>query len=193
MAVMGGIIGAGIFRTPAAVAERTRSAPLAFGAWILGGAIALCGAFCFAELGARRPKAGGGYVYLAETWGRLPAFLYGWALLLVIATGAIAAVAVTFASYAAALVGLPEKVTVPVAIGAIVFLSGVNYVGVKPAAITQNIFTLLKLVALAMLIGVGLLAAGGGGGPPPAAAVVVRNCRRFQRVVMTSSLWCVAG
>ncbi len=159
MAVIGGIIGAGIFRTPAAVAERVPSPGLALAAWILGGAIALAGAFCFGELGQRRPKAGGGYVYLRETWGSLPAFLYGWALLLVIATGAIAAVAVTFASYALALTGLSDRLTVPVAIGAIVFLSGVNYLGVKPAAVTQNVFTLLKLAALGALIVTGLSAA----------------------------------
>ncbi len=69
MAVIGGIIGAGIFRTPAAVAERVPSPGLALAAWILGGVIALAGAFCFGELGQRRPKAGGGYVYLRETWG----------------------------------------------------------------------------------------------------------------------------
>src|SRR3989454_1031834 len=123
---------------------------------ILGGAIALIGAFCFGELGRRRPRAGGGYVYLRETWGPLPAFLYGWALLLVIATGAIAAVAVTFANYALALAGLSARLTVPVAIGAIALLSGINYVGVKPAAVTQNVFTLLKLAALAVLIVAGL-------------------------------------
>ena len=159
MAVIGGIVGAGIFRTPAAVAARVSSPGLALTAWVLGGAIALIGACCFGELGQRRPKAGGGYVYLRETWGPLPAFLYGWALLLVIATGAIAAVAVTFASYALALSGLPDRLTVPVAVGAIAFLSGVNYFGVKPAAVTQNLFTLLKLGALAALIVTGLAAA----------------------------------
>ena len=158
MAVIGGIIGGGIFRTPAAVAERVGSPRLALAAWIVGGAIALIGAFCFGELGQRRPQAGGGYVYLRETWGPLPAFLYGWALLLVIATGAIAAVAVTFANYALALAGLSARLTVPVAIGAIALLSGINYLGVKPAAVTQNVFTLLKLAALATLIGVGLFA-----------------------------------
>ena len=81
MAVIGGIIGGGIFRTPAAVAERLGSAPLILAAWVAGGAVALIGALCFAELGVRRPRAGGGYVYLRETWGPLPAFLYGWALL----------------------------------------------------------------------------------------------------------------
>src|SRR5213592_4285709 len=158
MAVVGGIIGGGIFRTPAAVAERVSSPGLTLGAWILGGVVALIGAFCFGELGQRRPKAGGGYVYLRETWGPLPAFLYGWALLLVIATGAIAAVSVTFANYALALLGLPERLTDPVATAAIVLLSGINYVGVKPAAVTQNIFTVLKLAALAALIAVGMFA-----------------------------------
>src|SRR6185295_9869369 len=92
------------------------------------------------------------------TWGPLPAFLYGWTLVLVIATGAIAAVAVTFANYALALAGLSDRLTVPLAVGTIVLLAGINYVGVRPAAITQNIFTVLKLVALAILIAVGLFA-----------------------------------
>src|SRR5256886_4486710 len=177
MAVIGGIIGGGIFRTPAAVAERVGSPELALAAWIVGGAIALIGAFCFGELGRRCPRAGGGYVYLRETWGPLPAFLYGWALLLVIAAGAIAAVAVTFANYALALAGLSARLTVPVAIGAIALLSGINYVGVKPAAVTQNVFTLLKLAALAVLIVAGLALAvpvtALHGPPPPGAGGVV--------------------
>src|SRR2546428_1137316 len=145
MAVIGGIIGGGIFRTPAAVAERVGSPELALAAWIVGGAIALIGAFCFGELGRRCPRAGGGYVYLRETWGPLPAFLYGWALLLVIATGAIAAVAVTFANYALAVFGLPDRLTVPVAVAAIALPAGINYLGVHPPAETQNRFTILKL------------------------------------------------
>src|SRR5207247_4300526 len=128
-------------------------------AWGLGGVIALIGALCLGELGARRPKAGGGYVYLRETWGPLPAFLYGWALLLVIATGPIAAVSVTFANYTLALAGLPESLTVPLAVTAIGRLAGINYVGVKPAAVTQNIFTVLKLAALAALIAAALFVA----------------------------------
>lgn len=158
MAVIGGIIGGGIFRTPATVAQRVGSPALTLTAWVGGGVIALVGALCFGELGQRRPKAGGGYVYLRETWGPLTAFLYGWALLLVIATGAMAAVAVTFANYALALAGLPARLTVPAAIGAIVLLSGINWVGVKPGAVTQNVLTLLKLAALAVLIAVGLSA-----------------------------------
>jgi APA family basic amino acid/polyamine antiporter len=156
MMVVGGIIGAGIFLNPALVAERVRSAQLTLLVWVLGGAIALSGALVFAELGARRPVAGGGYVYLRDAYGRLPAFLYAWTLLLVIATGAIAAVAVTFAGYMATLVGLASGAVLPVAIGAILLLSAVNYRGIKPGAITQNVLTILKLSALAFLIVAGL-------------------------------------
>ena len=157
MMVIGGIIGAGIFRSPPIVAERVRTPPLILAAWALGGLIALLGAFCFGELGARKPRAGGGYVYLRDAYGPLPAFLYGWALLLVMATGAIAAVAVTFAGYLGRLTGLSEAATVPVAVAAIAVLSTINYLGVKPGAVTQNVFTVLKLAALALLIGAGLL------------------------------------
>ena len=159
MAVVGGIIGGGIFRTPATVAERLHSTGFVLLAWVIGGVVALIGALCFGELGQRRPRAGGGYVYLRETFGALPAFLYGWTLVLVIATGAIAAVAVTFADYTLALFGLPNRYSVPLAVAAIVFHTAINYIGVRPAAITQNIFTILKLIALAVLIGCGVFLA----------------------------------
>jgi APA family basic amino acid/polyamine antiporter len=156
MMVVGGIIGSGIFLNPALVAERVRTAELALAVWILGGAIALIGAMVFAELGARRPVAGGGYAYLRDAYGRLPAFLYAWTLLLVIATGAIAAVAVTFASYMGSLFGLSSGGRLSLAIGAILLLSAINYVGVKPGAMTQNVLTVLKLGALGFLIAAGL-------------------------------------
>jgi basic amino acid/polyamine antiporter, APA family len=172
MMVIGGIIGAGIFRNPAEVARRVVSSELTLSVWILGGGIALIGAFCYGELGSRNPKAGGGYVYLRDAFGELPAFLYAWSLLLIIATGAIAGVAVTFADYTINLFGLPAGSTVPLAIGSIVLLSAINYIGVKPGAITQNVFTVLKLVPLALLIGVGIFMARGADAPvstPPLA------------------------
>ena len=156
MMVVGGIIGSGIFLNPAIVAQRVRTVELTLAVWVLGGLIALIGALVYAELGARRPVAGGGYVYLRDAFGRLPAFLYAWTLLLVIATGAIAAVAVTFATYTATLLGYGQAARVPLAIGAILLLSAINYVGVKPGAVTQNVLTLLKLAALAVLILAGL-------------------------------------
>jgi APA family basic amino acid/polyamine antiporter len=181
MAVIGGIIGSGIFLNPAYVAQRVRTPFLTLGVWVLGGAIALAGAFCFGELGNRSPRAGGGYVYLRDAYGGLPAFLYGWMILLVIGTGAIAAVAVTFARYLGSLLALPEGAIQPIAVAAILLLSTVNYVGVKPGAVTQNVFTLLKLVALAGLIGAGLfvgmregaIAAAVAPAPPPHAVLAV--------------------
>src|SRR5215207_2142107 len=167
MMVVGGIIGSGIFLNPALVADRVKSAELTLLVWILGGVVALIGALVYAELGAWRPVAGGGYVYLRDAYGPLPAFLYAWTLLLVIATGAIAAVAVTFANYATALLGWNAEARVPLAVPAIVTLSGVNYVGVRPGALTQNVFTVLKLAALVLLIVAGLTAAGAAASPDP--------------------------
>jgi APA family basic amino acid/polyamine antiporter len=159
MLVIGGIIGSGIFLNPAIVAQRVGTPGLTIGAWVVGGVIALLGALCFAELGAQRPAVGGGYAYLRDAFGALPAFLYGWALLLVIATGATAAVAVTFARYVSAVFGLGPAFATPIAIGAIVTLSVVNVVGVRPGAWTGNVFTLLKLGALVAVIVAGLLVA----------------------------------
>jgi APA family basic amino acid/polyamine antiporter len=178
MMVIGGIVGSGIFRNPSVVPRLVHTGPLTLAVWVLGGVIAMTGAFIFSELGARRPEAGGGYVYLREAYGSLPAFLYAWSLLLVIATGAIAAVAITFANYVVALTGANVGATVPLAMAAVVVLTGINYVGVQPGAITQNIFTVLKLVALAALISIGLLAGSGqsaesGATPAPPASLTL--------------------
>ena len=155
MMVVGGIIGSGIFLNPAIVAQRVGTPSLTLLAWVGGASIALLGAFIFAELGQRIPAAGGGYAYLRDTFGALPAFLYGWALLLAIATGAMAAVAVTFARYAAPLFGLGEAWHIPLGTAAIAVLTVVNAFGVKPGAVTQNVFTILKLAALAAVIAAG--------------------------------------
>lgn len=160
MAVVGGIIGSGIFVTPAQVAARAGSGALALGVWVLGGVVALAGAFCFGELGRRRPRAGGTYVYVREAFGPLLAFLYAWALLLVISTGAIAASAVAFASYATPLMGLGPGAVTPLAAGSVITLTAINYVGVRAGALVQNLFTVLKLAALAALIVAGLGAPG---------------------------------
>ncbi len=169
MLVVGGIIGSGIFLNPAIVAQRAGTARLTLGVWALGAVVALLGATIFAELGRRRPRAGGGYAYLREAFGPLPAFLYGWALLLVIASGAIAAVAMTFAGYAGALVGAPPAAQRPIALAAVALLTLVNVRGVAPGAVLQNVFTLLKLAALAALLAAAFLAPAGAlpSGPPP--------------------------
>ena len=160
MVVIGGIIGAGIFLSPGNVAQRLDTPLLVLAAWGAGGLIALAGAFSYAELGAIFPKAGGQYVYLRDGLHPLAGFMYGWALLLVIETGAIAAVAIIFASYALRIVGGPDGARVPLAIAAIVLLSIINYLGVKPGSRVLNVLVLLKVAALAILIGAGFAAAG---------------------------------
>jgi APA family basic amino acid/polyamine antiporter len=163
MVVIGGIIGAGIFITPANVALRLDTPMLVLGAWVAGGAIALAGAFSYAELGGLFPKAGGQYVYLRDGLHPIAGFLYGWALLLVIESGAIAAVAITFATYALQLVGGPDGARVPLAILSLVVLSIINYLGVKPGSRLLNVLVVLKVAALAILIGAGFFAAGHAG------------------------------
>jgi APA family basic amino acid/polyamine antiporter len=172
--VVAGIIGSGIFLNPAVVAQRVGSGPLTMVAWGVGAVIAILGAFIFAELGARAPAAGGGYAYLRDAFGPLPAFLYGWALLTAIASGAIAAVAVTFANYAVPLLGLPAGSERVLAIGAIALFSVVNILGIAPGAVVMNVFTLLKLAAIVVLVvaGTGLLGASGVLAVPADAPVV---------------------
>ncbi len=160
MLVVGGIIGAGIFLNPSIVAQRVGTGPATMAAWGLGAGIAVVGALVFAELGARAPKAGGGYVYLRDAFGAFPAFLYGWALFLMVSTGAIAAVAMTFSNYFTTVIGIPASWGTPVAVAAISVLTGVNIAGVTPGAITQNVATVLKLAAIAFLVGVAFAAPG---------------------------------
>jgi APA family basic amino acid/polyamine antiporter len=161
MIVIGGVIGAGIFRTPATVAERTSSGTQVLILWAIGGLLTLAGVLCYAELGARRPQAGGTYVYLREAFGQLPAFLFGWTMALINYPGSVAAVATTFADYFCAAIGLPLIYVKPVAVGAIAFIVSVNLFGIRAGAWMQNIFTVLKLAAIALLVVVGLVLARG--------------------------------
>lgn len=168
MIVVGGVIGSGIFVTPQHIAQQTSSGAEQLLAWAIGGVIALIGALCYAELGARRPSAGGGYVYLREAFGLIIAFVYGWNLLAVNHSGAIAYVASIFIKYSAAALGTTVADPGPYAVGVIVFLTGINWFGIRAGALTQNILTVLKLLAISTLIVVGLIARGAP--PPPTAA-----------------------
>src|SRR6266480_5440012 len=130
MAVMGGIIGAGIFINPYLVAQRVHTPALILAAWVAGGLIALAGGFIYAELAARRPVVGGQYAYLREALHPALAFMYGWVLLLVIQTGGMAAVAVTFARYFLELTGWSVNDSV-IAAAALALLTAINCWGVR--------------------------------------------------------------
>lgn len=152
MVVIGAIIGSGIFINPYLVARALDSPTLVLAAWTTGGLVAIAGAFSYAELGRMLPRAGGQYVYLREAWHPVVGFLYGWALLLLIETGAMAAVAIAFAEYTLRLTGATGLSPKPLAVGAIVLLSVINYFGVKPGSRVLNVFVVLKVAALAVLI-----------------------------------------
>ncbi len=150
MAVMGGIIGAGIFINPYIVAERVHTGPLILGAWIAGGLIALAGGFIYAELAARMPVVGGQYAYLREALHPAVAFTYGWVLLLVIQTGGMAAVAVTFARYFLELTQWPVSDSL-VAASALGLLTAINCLGVRAGSRVQSLLTLTAIGAIALL------------------------------------------
>ena len=154
MLVMGGIIGSGIFINPYVVARQVHTPALILGVWAAGGAIALIGAFVYAELAALRPEVGGQYAYLRDALHPSVAFLYGWAMLLVVQSGGMAAVAVTFARYTLELTGvaMPEW---QLATGTLAILTLINCLGVRSGTNTQTALMLLKLAAIAMLIVVG--------------------------------------
>lgn len=165
---MGGVIGSGIFVSPSFVAARAGSTGGILGAWVLGGAIALAGAFVFAELGARRPEAGGQYAYLREAYHPSIGFLYAWALLLLIQTGGMAASAMTFARYVRELGHVPLSEGV-IAAAVLLVLTLVNVRGVRVGASTQNALMVLKLAALLAVTVAGLALVGAAVAPPASA------------------------
>lgn len=155
MIVMGGIVGSGIFINPSVVARQVDTPLLILGAWLLGGLVALMGAFVYAELADRHPHVGGQYAYLREAFHPSIAFVYGWALLLVTQTGGMAAVAVTFARYFLEITRLPvpDWLVAALALGA---LTIINCLGVRAGSGTQNALMALKIVAVVALVACGL-------------------------------------
>jgi APA family basic amino acid/polyamine antiporter len=154
MIVMGGIIGVGIFVNPAVVARAVHTPMLILGAWLIGGVIALIGAFVYAELAVLRPRVGGQYAYLRDAYHPIVAFLYGWTLLLVVQTGGMAGAAIIFGRYFRELTGfaVPEQVIAAITLA---ILTAINCFGIRAGSNVQSALMLTKLGAIAMLIGVG--------------------------------------
>jgi APA family basic amino acid/polyamine antiporter len=162
MLVMGGIVGAGIFMNPAVVARSVHTPALMLAAWALGGLVALAGALVYAELAARLPEVGGQYAYLREAFHPSVAFLYGWVLLLVVQTGGMAAVAVTFAHYFLELTHAPASDNAVAAV-ALAALTVINCLGVRAGGTVQSALMVLKIAAIVALVACGLLFANAGG------------------------------
>src|ERR1700752_1891009 len=165
--LVGSTIGSGIFRTPASVAQRIDDVPLFLLAWVLGAIVVLCGALTYSELAAAFPRSGGVYVFVRESFGPLPAFLFAWAELWIIRPGAFGAIGITASAYTlrtlgadpaavAAVIG-PIEIRAEQLLGAglILLVGTVNYFGIHRGAILQNLSTVFKVGALALLVLVG--------------------------------------
>jgi len=156
---VGAVIGSGIFLKPLTIAQSLPGEGWIYGLWIGLGAVCLFGAFAYAELGAMFPQAGGQYAFLREGWGRGVAFLYGWALFWVINSGTFAALSIAFADYLLPLFGVDmqaeaqsPRLKILVASVMIVGLALANHLGVIWGAVLQNVSTVAKLGALAVLV-----------------------------------------
>ncbi len=160
MIVMGGIVGAGIFANPSEVAHHVHTAFLILGVWVLGGFIAMCGAFIWAELATRLPGTGGQYLYLREAYHPSVSFVYGWGLLLVTQTGGMAAVAVIFSSYFRALTAVAWNDSTIAAV-VLLILTGINCLGARAGSNVQSALMLLKIGAIAALVILGFALGGG--------------------------------
>ena len=152
--VVGTIVGASIFVQPSEVSREVPSFSGMLLDWMAAGALTWFGAMICAELASANPRTGGVYVYLREMFSPALGFLWGWAMFWSMHSGIIAAIATVFARYASLFVALDQRV---MAVGVIVLLSAVNYVGVRHGGLVQNIFTAAKLLAIAAIIGAGIV------------------------------------
>jgi APA family basic amino acid/polyamine antiporter len=162
MLVIGGVIGSGIFLVPGAIQRRVEnSVGLAILVWVAGGFLSLVGALTYGELAAMKPEAGGLYVYIRDCFGRLPAFLYGWTLFLVIASGGMATLAVAFSAYLGQIIPVSWVMAKLAAVGMIAAITLVNIYGTRESSGLQNWTTYAK-VALILAMSAVLLAMGRG-------------------------------
>jgi APA family basic amino acid/polyamine antiporter len=152
---VGVAIGSGIFRVPATVAAQLQAPGPILLCWVLGGIVALCGALTVAELAGALPRSGGIFAYLLESYGPLPAFLFGWTELVVIRAAALGAIATIFAEYLGYFVPLSGAQVRYTAALAIVLIGAINYLGVQRAAAVLGATTAVKY---ALLLALGLLA-----------------------------------
>jgi basic amino acid/polyamine antiporter, APA family len=160
MIVMGGIVGSGIFINPYVVAQHVHTPFLILGVWMMGGVLAMLGAFIWAELATRLPGAGGQYLYLREAYHPVVAFVYGWVLLLVTQTGGMAAVAVTFAHYYREISGFGGS-DGAIAATALLALTVINCFGARAGSNVQSALMLMKTAAIAAMVVLGMAWGGG--------------------------------
>ena len=199
--VVGSTIGSGIFKSPSGIAEKLPGSIPMLLVWIIGGLLVLCGALTLAEVGSAFPYSGGLYVYVREAFGRLTAFLFGWAQLALLRPSSIGAVAVVFGNYALKLFGVPDSHpqfvvwSGALAVGAIIVVTIANVVGVKFGTGIQNWTTIIKTAGLVLMVLLALtigLARSGGGHFTPAMPAGSFNLSLFG-LALVSTLWAYDG
>src|SRR5215472_14143223 len=152
---IGSVIGSGIFRTPGPILQQVGgSVGIALLVWIVGGVLSLLGALTYAELAATNPEAGGLYCYIRDAFGRVPAFLYGWCLFLVIASGSVAALARAFAEHFAEVFPLSSFGKAALSIVMTLAVTAVNVWGTRKSSDLQNWTTVVKVGIIILLSGV---------------------------------------
>jgi len=152
--IVGIVIGVGIFKAPSIVAGNVGTPSAFIALWLIGGAISLIGALCYAELGSSHPNAGGEYYFLSRAYGDWLGFLFAWARMTVIQTGAIAAIAFVFADYATTLAPLGTHSSALYAGLAVIGVTAVNVAGTRQSKWVQNVLTTaLAVVVLAVVVG----------------------------------------
>lgn len=168
--IVGLIVGAGVFGTPAIVAGAMGDETLILAVWVAGGVFSIIGALCYAELVTAFPSAGGEYHFIQRAYGRSLAFLYGWARMTVIVAGSIAVFAYLFGDYLSRVINLGEYSSAIWAALIVMVLTAVNYRGIEEGKVTQNIFTVLEVGGLVLIVVAGLLLASPPPPPPEVAA-----------------------
>ncbi|MGH9444858.1 MAG: APC family permease [Terriglobia bacterium] len=191
--VVGTVIGSGIFLVPHNVALQVGTERGLLLVWIAGGALALAGALSLAELGAALPEAGGVYSYLREAYGKLPAFLYGWGMLLVIESGSVATLAVAFGIYAASFLPLTRLDQKLVGCAVIAVLTAVNIIGAREGSAVQIVFTAAKLVGLAIIIGLAAFFHGPAGQASVSTLPVSHTTASSFGIALVGVLWAYEG
>ncbi len=166
MIITGIVIGGGIFAFPPLVAAMTGSVEWMFGAWILGGLLALIGALCYAELATTFPNAGGDYYFLTRAYGRDVSFFFAWARVTVISTGAIALLAFVFGDYMSRVLSLGEHSSVIYAVLIVIALTAVNIAGLRMSAKLQNVMSVLLVLGLLLVVIAGFVAPAPASVPP---------------------------
>ena len=160
--IIGIVIGSGIYKTTPIIAGSVGNANWLILVWLLGGAIALMGAMCYAELSTAYPDEGGDYVYLSRAFGRNAGFLFAWAEYWIVRPGNVGMMAFVFATFADGLLRTPTSVVaglraqVTYAAGAVIVLTILNVLGVRTGKTTQNILATIKVLGLVAIIIVGL-------------------------------------